>query len=162
MEVRVTLTKVKEGSMKRILILMVLLVLGFVVLAYAVPPMTITNPDGSTVYSEGTSLKISNRAKVVKSQVGSGQLYTGACRILGISIRGATAGDNIGVYDYSVTNNSGIDIEKPYDTRDLEFEVGISVNNSSAFVDGKGAPFQYGIRILNSIGTTFTSVIFDY
>lgn len=151
---------------KYFVVLAVILSLIMARQSYATNATEAINPEAEPVIIYGKSLSSSGINKIVagstvQSQIGSGQLYTGACRILGLSIRGATSGDNIGIYDDSVLNKSGSDVGI-YDIRDLEFELGISANNASTFVDAKGATFSRGISILATASTIVTSITFDY
>jgi hypothetical protein len=85
--------------------------------------------------------------------IGSGQIYTGPCRIISVNFYSLTAGDKIGVYD---TVNAG------YPITDLEFEMGISANTSSAPPYYPQAPFVNGIRVLSTNANSVTTVVFDY
>ncbi len=104
---------------------------------------------------DGTGIsKIRVGGDAIKSQIGSGQIFTGTCRLQKISMYSDTAGDNIGVYD---TTNSA------YPATSLELELGISANTSSASIDVGGAPFANGVRILASDGTnTLITIVYDY
>ena len=151
---------------KVIAVLAIILSLGIVKQLWATNATEAINPEAEPVIIYGKSLSTAGINKIVAgstvgSQIGTGQFYTGGCRILGISIRGATSGDNIGIYDDSVLTKSGTDVGI-YDIRDLEFELGISANNASAFIDAKGATFSRGISILTTASTTVTSITFDY
>src|SRR3989338_1803155 len=155
----------KGGSMKKYLAVVAAIILSLAGNCYAASSEAI-NPEAEPVTIYGKSLSSSGINKIVagstvKSQTGGGQFYTGGCRVLGISIKGVTAGDNIGVYDTSVATKSGSDISG-YDIRDLEFELGISANNSSTFIDAKSATFYRGIDILAVASTIVTSITFDY
>lgn len=88
-----------------------------------------------------------------KSQIGSGQIYTGACRLLSVDFTSATAGDTIGIYDTT-------DSSYPIDT--IEFELTIAANTSTLPYDAKGAPFVNGIRILSTNANSFIGIVFDY
>ncbi len=119
-------------------------------------PVTIADPDGQSQVSVlGGALRSTDRTKGTNSIVGTGLLRAGAFRAQTINIKGATAGDNIIVYDA---------LSEP-DTRvmtEIEFEMGISVNNGSVSIDAKGTPFTRGIYIKSSATTTLTSVVYDY
>src|SRR3990167_1775951 len=135
----------KGGSMKKYLAVVAAIILSLAGNCYAASSEAI-NPEAEPVTIYGKSLSSSGINKIVagstvKSQTGGGQFYTGGCRVLGISIKGVTAGDDI---------------------RDLEFELGISANNSSTFIDAKSATFYRGIDILAVASTIVTSITFDY
>lgn len=110
----------------------------------------------------GQSYAIDEVADNVKAQTGSGSFFVGPVGLLGISIRGATTGDNVGIYDYGDTSHRSGNGVVPGDIRDIEFELGITANNGSAFIDAKGAPFRYGIYIQASVSTILTSITYDY
>ncbi len=123
-------------------------------------PVTIADPGGQ---SEATVRDgLIGAPNGIKMQTGSGVVYTGACRVLSVSLYGATAGDTIGIYNTSAAEQAQYKIG-PYPIEDLEFELGISANTSNAPTwDAKGAKFNFGIKILATVSTTKTSVIFDY
>ena len=89
----------------------------------------------------------------IKAIIGSGQLYTGPCRILSVNFYSSTAGDIVGIYDT---------VDTSYPIVTLEFEMGISANTSNAPMYSPNAPFLNGIRILSSSATAVTTVVFDY
>jgi len=109
----------------------------------------------------GQAWAVDETADYRVTKTGSGQIVKTPCHPLAIYIKGATAGDNIGVYDYSSTSKSGTTTVVG-DIRDLEFEMGIAANNGSTFIDTKGIAFDYGIYIHSSAATTLTTVVFDY
>jgi len=140
--------------MRKILFLMVMFLFVLQNLALAAP-VTIIAPDGqSEVRVKNEALASTDKARAMKTIVGSGLVYAGACNVLSINLFSDTAGDNITVYDL---------IANPSNQYQLEFEIGISANNSSQPVDAKGAPFSNGIYIFASDATNaVTTIIFDY
>ena len=140
--------------MKRILALAVLFLFilqGFVLAA----PVTIIDPAGqSQVRVKNEALASTDKARAMKTIVGSGLVYAGACNVLSINMYSDTTGDNITVYDL---------IANPSNQYQLEFEIGIAANTSSTSIDTKGAPFVNGIYIFASDATNaVTTIIFDY
>ncbi len=149
--------------MKRfsILFLVVALVLLIAILAWAAP-VTITGPDGQDQAIVEKGALRGPISKAIKSQTGTGSFYIGPCRVQRVSIYGVTAADIIGLYDYGdATHRSGSDVGVG-DIRDIEFELSISANTSTAFADLGGAPFVNGIYIHTKVATTVVSVVFDY
>ena len=128
--------------MKRVLWLFLILMLAFTTCAYATSYDTL-----KTNFAQG------GNPTVPKAIIGSGQLYTGPCRILSVNFYSSTAGDMVGIYDT-------VDPTCPIAT--LEFEMGISANTSNAPMYSPNAPFLNGIRILSSSATAVTTVVFDY
>jgi hypothetical protein len=88
-----------------------------------------------------------------KAIIGSGQLYTGPCRILSVNFFSSTAGDYAAIYNT---------VDPSYPIADLEFEMGIAANNTNAQPYCPQAPFDKGIRVLSSSATSVTTVVFDY
>lgn len=109
----------------------------------------------------GNVYAVDQTADHIKQVTGSGLAIGNPSGILGISLKGTTAGDTIGVYDDSDTHRSGPDVGN-YDIRDLEFELSISANNGFVHLPCYGAPFARGVRILSTASTTVTSITFDY
>ena len=130
--------------MKRILqlFLVLVMVLAFVPCVYATSFSTL-----QTDFANG------GNPTVPKAIIGSGQLYTGPCRILSINYFSTTSGDLVAIYDT-------IDPALPIAT--LEFEMGISANNSSAQLNCLQAPFEHGIRVQSTNAASVTTVVFDY
>jgi hypothetical protein len=77
-------------------------------------------------------------------------IYTGACRIISISIAGASAGDYAMIYD-AVTA-----------TGTPKFDPRIAVNTSSLTYYIGGAPFATGIYVDVQDTEVFVSVVYDY
>ena len=73
-----------------------------------------------------------------------------------VTIKGEayTAGDKVAIYNYGGT---GV-----LDETELEFELGLSENNSSVSIDASGADFTNGIYIAASSTDSITTVTFDY
>lgn len=140
--------------MKRFFVLMVLF-LGIVSFAYAVPPVGITNSDGSetAAVKDGalsTTLKTAHVQKVTAETV----ILAIPCWVQSVNIYSDTSGDKVGVYNQA----SGA-----ANTTYLEFEVGIASNTSSQSFDAKGAYFDKGLTVspsdeMNSVLT----VTYDY
>ena len=90
------------------------------------------------------------RAQAVTAQWGDGLMYTGACRIISISIASATAGDYAQIYDALTATGTP------------KFDPRIAVNTSSLTYPIGGAPFATGIYV-DAIGaSTFTTIVYDY
>lgn len=153
--------------MRKILFLMVMFLFVLQVLALAAP-VTIIDPAGqsqATVSSErlyvdteatltsSNAIVTTERAKKTTYIIGSGLIYNGACRVLSVNLFSGTAGDNIAVYDL---------VAQPTNMYQLEFEIGISANNSSQSFDAKGTSFVNGIYVYTATATALTSVVFDY
>ena len=126
--------------MGRRFILAIVFVLMMVSLSFAATAATL-----ETNFSQGGN-KTQTRAII-----GSGQLYTGPCRIISINYFASTAGSYAGIYN---TINTG------YPIADIEFEMGTSANNSS--VSALGGYFNNGIRVLSTNATAVTTAVFDY
>lgn len=88
-----------------------------------------------------------------KAIIGSGQLYTGPCRIISVNYYAATAGSTVGIYDT---------VDTRYPITDLEFELGTSANTCNAPAYHPNGPFLNGIRVLSTLATAVTTVVFDY
>jgi hypothetical protein len=133
----------KGGNMKRGLLflsLVMVMVLVFIPCVYA------TNFDTlKTNFAQG------GNPSITKTIVGSGQIYVGPCRIISINYFSSTAGDKAAIYNTA----------DPYYPYDLEFEMGISANNTSDKIY-PNAPFENGISIYSSSLTSVTTVVFDY
>jgi hypothetical protein len=130
------------GKMKRVMCLFLVFMLAFTTCAYATGYDTL-----KTNFAQG------GNPTAVKAIIGSGQLYTGPCRILSVSFYSSTAGDTIGVYDT---------VDPGFPITDLEFEMGIAGNTSNPPAYHPNAPFLNGIRILSTSATAVTTVTFDY
>jgi len=147
-----------EKKFLGIILLTTLIIFSLFSYVLAVPPVMITNPDGSgIVETTNNAIRISDKAKKLTTQLGSGQMYTGTCRILSINVFGQTAGDNAAIYD-DIAGSLTILSTDTY----LEWELGITANKTSAFVDAKGAPFERGIYIKASAETVLTTITYDY
>src|SRR3989338_9649664 len=104
----------KGGSMKKYLAVVSAIILSLAGNCYAASSEAI-NPEAEPVTIYGKSLSSSGINKIVagstvKSQTGGGQFFTGGCRVLGISIKKVTAGDNIGGFDINVGPKNRRDI----------------------------------------------------
>jgi hypothetical protein len=88
-----------------------------------------------------------------KAIIGSGQLYTGPCRILSVNFFSSTAGDYAAIYNT---------VDPTLPIADLEFEMGIAANNTNAVPYHPDAPFDKGIRVQSTNATAVTTVVFDY
>jgi len=147
--------------MKKLFIITAIVFLLCVSLIYAVPPVMITNSDGSKILSNNAVATIAN-ATGMKQQTGNGSIYIGECRLISVVMYSATAADAIGVYDYgNATHRSGSNIGAA-DIKDLEFELAISANTTSNHYYVGGAPFKFGIYIVAKNSATITGVVFDY
>ena len=145
--------------MKRILLLALVFVFCFSVIGFAAP-VTIMDPSGQDQAIVEKGAFRGSIAKGIKSRTGGGLLYTGACRIQRISMYSDTAGDMIAIYD---NVNSDNDSGPNYFLGSVEFELGISANTSSAFIDAGGATFSRGIFACASDDTnTQITVVYDY
>jgi len=89
----------------------------------------------------------------IYSIIGSGQLFIGPCRLLSASMFSSTAGDIVGIYNT---------VDPRYPITDLEFELGISANNTNSAPINPNAPFENGIRVLATNANSITTVVFDY
>lgn len=145
--------------MKKFLAGLVVIILSLAVVGqvWAVDAVEARNPEAEPVLLYGRSTNDNGIKKfVASSQVGSitgsGQIYTGACRVFGINFYSTLAGDTVGVYNTpnNIMPASG-----------LEFELGISSNNSSQTLYLKGAMWD-GIRIWSTNASSYTTVMFDY
>jgi hypothetical protein len=145
--------------MRKFLLVIVFLLVATVALA---APVTIISLDGQSYLTVEKGQVRGPIAKAVGRSIGTKEFYSGGCRVQTVSFYSDTAGDVVGVYDYSAAKDSGITTVKG-DMRDLEFEIGIAANTSSATADLKGAPFDFGIYILASDSTnSIISVVYDY
>ncbi len=94
----------------------------------------------------------------VEKVTGTGQAYVGNINVKSINFFSSTAGDRIAVYNANIATGPVVDSE-------LEFEVGISANNSSnpgPYLGVDGMNFGAGVYIASSSATAITSVLFDY
>lgn len=142
----------------------ILVFLGLVLLIASIgycAPVTIIDPAGQSSAEVADGGLRGPHSKAMARQTGSGQFYSGSCRIQSVTIYSATAGDMVGIYDYSDANKSGTDVTV-YDIRDMEFELAISANTSSFYADLKGAKFSYGVLLLATNANSVISVVFDY
>jgi len=91
-------------------------------------------------------------ARAVTSQTKSALVYTGACRVQLIQVRGIAAGDLVLVYD-AVTA-----------TGTPKFDIAIAVANDSKCINVGGAAFATGIYVThtNTAANMFSSVVYDY
>lgn len=142
--------------MKKVILVGLIILLGFS-LAYAVPPVMVTNSDGSkeVVVSSTGQLTTTKKSRATLSRVGTGQLYVGSCAIQSINFWSSVAGDSGGVYDITTITTG------PVTTAELEFEIGISANNSSVPVPANGSPIVRGIYVCSS-SNAITTVVIDY
>jgi hypothetical protein len=126
--------------MKRLLLLLFLLL--FPVCAHAADYTSL-----STHYSEGGNQ--SDKFCII----GSGQVHIGPCRVLSINFFSSTAGDLVGIYDTTAVG---------YQITDLEYELGISANNTNAPSIYPNAPFVNGVKVLSTNANSLTTFVFDY
>ena len=77
-------------------------------------------------------------------------IYTGACRLISVSLTGATAGDYAQIYD-AVTA-----------TGTPKFDPRLAANTSSLTFNYGGAPFSTGIYVDVIDSELFVSVVYDY
>ncbi len=141
--------------MNKRIFLLVLIIL-FVLQGWALAaPVTIIDPDGQRqVGVTGSKLNTADYPKGIQRATGSAQLYSGSCRVKLINFFSDTAGDRVAVYNYGGT---GV-----MDATELEFEIGISANNSSQSVDAGGTTFSNGIYVTSNSATAITTVTYDY
>lgn len=141
--------------MKRILVLTVLF-LGFFSFAFA-SGVTLTNFDGTGEGRVETGGLLRTRSidksTAVSSGQASAQVYTGACNIQAINMYAPTAGDNVAVFDSASVGACGF-VPK--------FEMAISVNGTSDYIDAKGAPFTKGIYVVITDTDVLYSIVYDY
>jgi len=143
--------------MKRFILVGLILLLG-VSIAYAVPPVMITNANGSN------EVKVSADGKLITTQwsrktlsiVGSGQIYTGSCFIQSINYYGAATGDIAGIYDLAKIATGAVT------AAELEFEIGVSASTSSVSIPASGSPIVNGIYVGAKTATAITTVVIDY
>lgn len=81
-------------------------------------------------------------------------LYTGACKIQGISIGGdaAAANDSVNVYDAITT---------PAGTVAAKFEVSVGTAKDTEYIDCHGASFSTGIWVDSNTNTGFVSITYN-
>jgi hypothetical protein len=102
------------------------------------------------VSSTSGALNVAGRAQAISSRWGDGQLYTGACRLLGVHIEGASAADSAAIYDG--TSTAGTYLGDPQ----------ISTNTRSEFIPFYGAPVATGIYADCTDTDVHVTAIYDY
>jgi hypothetical protein len=111
--------------------------------------------DGSSGYlaeisSSSGALNVSQRAQAVSMEIGDGLVYTGACRIISITVSGASTGDYAAVYDAITATGTP------------KFDPSIAANTSSFYQNCGGAPFATGIYVKATDDDVYTSIVYDY
>jgi hypothetical protein len=148
----------KGGKMKKVLLLILVLVfMSYFACLSIAAPVTIIDPNGqSQVNVTNGASKQAAKASKTLSITGNGQLYTGTGNIQSINFHSAAAGDSAAIYDISDI------LTGPLTFAELEFELGISANNSSTSVSANGAPIKNGIYVTTKDATAITTVVIDY
>jgi hypothetical protein len=128
--------------------------------AFAVDATEAINPEAqpmimygqSRTRTDSTVLGISKMSAEPTKDRGTGQIYSGECRLYTVTLYSDTAADMIGIYDMATG------------TKDfLEFELAISANTSSVSANFFGAKFEKGIYIKATDGTnSVVGVVYDY
>jgi len=117
-----------------------------------------TSSKNTVEVNDAGAMLTSHATRTIKSQTGSGQVYTGTCRVFTVNMYSDGTGDMIHVFNsilqHPVVNNSLLL---------LEFEIGIAANTCSNSYDAKGATFSNGIFVTASDNTnTRVTVVYDY
>ena len=144
--------------MNKRIFLLVLIIL-FVLQGWALAaPVTIIAPDGqSQVGVINNALDTAEKTRKIATKINSYQFYVGSCRLKSVNMFSSAAGDYISVYDTATAPDGSA-----ADLTILEFEIGISANNSSNSYDAKGAQLYNGIYVKSSSATTLITVSYDY
>ena len=104
------------------------------------------------VNSETGAVSVTRSARAVTSQTEDALVYTGACKVQLIQVRGIAAGDLVLVYD--ALSASGTP----------KFDIAIAVANDSKCINVGGASFATGIYVDHTAAGAkiFSSVVYDY
>ncbi len=104
-------------------------------------------------YAESNQINaVSGMYSPIKSQYGTGIMWSNPLWLKSISMYGATAGDAVMVYN-------GID-GRP---TGIEFELSIGANTSNSPTwDAAGAYFEKGLYVHCSVSTILVTAVFDY
>jgi hypothetical protein len=111
--------------------------------------------DGSTdslveVSTSSGALNTADRAQAVSAGYGDRLVYTGACRLISVTVYGQLAGDYAVIYDGTTTAGTWV------------FDPSLTANTSSLTIDCKGAPMTTGIYVDAKYPNVSTSVVYDY
>ena len=153
--------------MRKVLVITVLLVLGIISLAMAAPVTLISTDGQNQANVRDGMLSAGNVPNGLVTLRGNGVLYAGSSRLYGLHSFTTEVGALIvGVYNTSAAEQALYGLgDFPIEDLEFEFEIGISNNNPPAyFLDGKGAKFNFGIKVLNNAASinVFTTAVFDY